>query len=285
MYTVYEPKFYSFNGDYFTYAKLAADAGIEAIGVPSALLDQENRALELARLVWELGLRWGIMFTPVDFYAADVDDTLFERGIETLKRQAQTAAKMGVRYAYNHIWSSNPERSFERNFDWHVRRIRRVGRIFEDNGIRYGLEFLGPRDVLHRYEHPFVHSIAGVCALADAAELKAAFLFDTYHWYCEGARLDDLYFALAHTDRMVGLHVNDAAAGRKPEEQLDMERAMPMTTGLIDAGKIYQLFGSHGYEGPAACEPLHPSMEHFQEIGAQATAQEIARAYQMLASR
>lgn len=52
----------------------------------------------------------------------------------------------------------------------------------------------------------------------------AGFLFDTYHWSCEGARTDDLYFALAHVDRMCGFHVNDGVFGRTLSFQRDMER-------------------------------------------------------------
>ena len=38
---------------------------------------------------------------------------------------------------------------------------------------------------------------------------------------------------------------------------------MPMTTGVIDAAKIYRLFERNGYEGPVMCEPMIPSTDRF----------------------
>lgn len=46
-----------------------------------------------------------------------------------------------------------------------------------DNGIHYGFEFLGPKELRTRHQHPFVHTISGVLAIADAAGGKTGFLF------------------------------------------------------------------------------------------------------------
>ena len=284
MYTIFDPHLLRLSGEVLDYVDLVAKAGIEGLGgLTSKLLDDEKKAIETAKRMWDLGLKWGVMFTPVDFYAANVDDDTFDAGIETLKRQCDVAQKIGVQFAYNHVWSSNDDREYAKNFDWHVRRIKRVQRVFFDRGIFYGLEFLGPRDVLHRYKHEFVHTITGVVSLADAAGGETGFLFDTYHWYCEGSRMDDLYFALQNTDRMCGFHLNDGVAGRSREEQKDLERAMPMTTGLIDSSFVYNLFNKHGYKGPVVIEPLQPSISRFQAMTAGKCVEELKEAYQRVA--
>lgn len=36
-----------------------------------------------------------------------------------------------------------------------------------------------------------------------------------------------------------------------------------MTTGIIDAARIYQLLKKNGYEGPVMCEPMVPSTDRF----------------------
>ena len=87
--------------------------------------------------------------------------------------------------------------------------------------------------------------------------------FDTYHWYCGSGRLDDLYFAAQNCHRMVNFHLNDGVAGKSRDEQEDQVRAMPMTTGIIDAARIYQLFEKNGYKGPVMCEPMVPSTDRF----------------------
>jgi sugar phosphate isomerase/epimerase len=266
------------------YVDLVAKYGIGGIGgLTSKLLDDEKTAIETAKKVWGLSLKWSIMFTPVDFYAPSVDDSLFDSGIETLKRQCGVAEKIGVQYAYNHVWSSNADRPYEANFDWHVRRLKRVQKVFCDHGIFYGLEFLGPREVLHRFKHEFIHTITGAVALANAAGGKAGFLFDTYHWFCEGARMDDLYYALQHTDRMCGFHLHDGVAGRTPDEQKDLERAMPMTTGVIDSALLYRLFMQYGYTGPVVCEPIQPTSTLVQKWTAEECVKLFSEAYKRVA--
>lgn len=282
MYTVFDPYFLKLSGPTSRFLPFIKQYGIGGVGVDSALLDEEEAALELAREVSGLGLSWGILFTPVDFYAPTTDDALFAKGLEVFKRRCAVAEKMGVKYCYNHVWSSNDQRCYEENFLWHIHRLEQVQQVCFDNGIFYGLEFLGPRDVLYRHPHEFIHSIAGVMALTEAAGGKAGFLFDTYHWYCEGARTDDLYFALTHVDKMCGFHVNDGVFGRGREYQRDMERAMPLTTGVIDAGTPYRLFEQAGYQGPVVCEPLYPAIHQAQDKSAEECVRAFAEAYARL---
>ena len=279
MYTVFEKYFLHLENRYQDYLDYVVKYGIQGIGVPFEILDDEKQALELAKRVWDLDLRWGVMLTPMDSYSSKVDDQMFEKGLEVLKRHCEVAQKMGVTHAYNHVISSNADREYRENFDWHVRRLERVQKIFFDNNIFYGLEFLGPREIRCRFEHEFIHTIAGVIALADAAGGKAGFLFDTYHWYTEGARMDDLYFASQNVGRMVGFHVNDALPGLSYDELPDLTRDMPMTTGVIDSAMIYKLFLRHGYTGPVQCEPMEPATTQAQSMTNEARVKLFADAY------
>jgi sugar phosphate isomerase/epimerase len=279
MYTTFDPHFLRLPGETAEYLDIIVKYGIGGVGVNSNLLDDEPKALELARKVWDRNLRWSVMFTPVDFYAPSVDDARFAEGIELFKRRCGVAEKMKVEFCYNHVWSSNADRDYAENFEWHINRLQQVQGVCGDHGIRYGLEFLGPRQVLYRFKHPFIHTIAGVVALSDAAGGKAGFLFDTYHWSCEGARPDDLYYAATHVDRMCGFHVNDGVFGRPMAFQLDLERAMPMTTGAIDAATPYKLFERSGYDGPCACEPLWPTIDIFKNYDRDRCVKEMADAY------
>ncbi len=282
MYTIFDPHFLRLSGETEEYLDLIVKYGMGGVGVDSNILDDEPRALELAKKVWDRGLKWSVMFTPVDFYAPDVDDTRFAEGLEVFKRRCDVAEKMKVGLSYNHVWSSNADRAYDENFEWHINRLKQVQQVCEDHGIFYGLEFLGPREVLYRYKNPFIHTIAGVVALSEAAGGKAGFIFDTYHWSCEGARTDDLYYAATHIDKMCGFHVNDGVFGRTLPFQRDMERAMPMTTGVIDAATPYMLFEKAGFSGPVICEPLYPTIDLFQSYTKEQCVQEFAKAYERL---
>jgi len=260
-------------------APLAAERGFEGINVPERILRDERMAREALAAVRHYDLQWGLLPTPVDFFHEDIEGGVFEDALKTMAQWAAIGEKLGVKYAYNHIWPSSSKRAFEENFEWHVERLKRIQTIFANHGIRYGLEFLGPYELRVRNRHPFVHTLSGVLAIADAAGGEAGFLFDTYHWYCGSGRLDDVFYAAQHTSRMVNVHLNDGVAGRAPDEQRDLERAMPMTTGLIDSAFIYNMFKESGYEGPVMCEPMAPSTDRFATAPQEQSIAEVMEAF------
>ena len=78
---------------------------------------------------------------------------------------------------------------------------------------------------------------------------------------------------------MVNMHLNDGVAGRAPDEQRDMERELPMTTGIIDTAMLYRVFQEHGYAGPVMCEPMRPTTERFAAQPAERSVAEVAEAF------
>lgn len=242
---------------------LAAKYGFQAVSpYPAVSADGElpERAVSAVR---EYGLQWGLLPMPADFYHWDLDDSAFEAKLEELRRRAHQAEKAGVRYAYNHIWPSS-FREFDVNFDWHVRRVRAVAGILHDCGIRYGLEFLGPHELRSRQKHEFVHSLAGVLSIADAAGGIAGAAFDTFHWYTSsGGAEKDLKLMEILSGRLVCVHLNDAVAGVPFDRQKDMERRLPMETGVIDSRRILRRFKAAGSDALYMIEPFEPARTRF----------------------
>ena len=204
---------------------------------------------------------------------------MFEEGLKETARRAAIAEKLGVTRAYNHIFPGSNVRDFDENFEWHVNRIKRVYQVLSDHGIHYGLEFLGPWDLFCSFKNPFMRTIAGVLSLADSVSSNIGIVFDTFHWTCMGARREDLMYAAVHADRIVIFHINDGIAGRKPYEQKDLTRAMPMTTGVIDALTPWKLFQKYGYTGPVLCEPIQPEYTRYKDMTPEAVVAEVAASY------
>lgn len=269
MYLTFDAAMLGIQGDFATNARLAAGTGFQGIQISAGTMNQPDTLREAARVVSDLGLEWGLMPTPADFFDPDLDEASFESALETLKHWAETARSVGMRRAYNHIWPSHTTPSFEAAFDWHVRRLRRIETILKANQIQYGLEFLGPHELRIMRPYPFVHTIAGVLAIADAAGGGSGFLFDSYHWYTGSGRLDDVYLAAANQARMVCVHINDAPAHVARDDLKDLTRALPMTTGVIDSASILDVFRQFGYQGPVLCEPMRPTTERFAGIPAE----------------
>jgi sugar phosphate isomerase/epimerase len=284
MYTVFDASdiFYKVKKSVQELSPLLKKHGIQGINPPAALLEDRRKAREAAKCVYDHGLKWSLLPTPVDFLVPDTTDEMFDAGLEKLKVWAETGEKIGVKLAYNHVFSGHNDREYDENFEWHVIRVQQINKIMADRGIHYGLEFLGPWDLRNSLKKPFAHTISGVLAIADAVDPGVGIVFDTYHWYTGSNDLDDLYYAAQHVDRIVCFHINDGIAGKAREEQQDLTRAMPMTTGVIDSARAYKLFRDRDYKGPVLCEPIFPTYNRFIKMEAEDVVIEIAQAYKKM---
>ncbi len=250
-------------------APIAARCGIQALSVPVSLFENTENAREATAYLAEHGLGWGLLPLPADFYHWDLTDEAFEKALELLRYRAEIGGKIGITHAYNHVWPTGP-RTFDENFEWHVRRVRAVSGILRDAGIRYGLEFLGPHELRTWQKYEFVHSLSGVLAIADAADGIAGIAFDTFHWYCStGGCPDDLLFMTQHTERLVAVHLNDAVAGVPYDQQKDMQRRLPMETGVIDSRDILRRFMAHPNDALYMIEPFEPGRSKFHAMSAE----------------
>lgn len=257
-------------------APLAAANGMQAVSAPAALTDDLPALLEADKKIRDLGLTWGLMPMTGDFYYWDLTDEKFDEALERLKVRAANAEKAGITHAYNHVWSSS-FRPFDENFDWHVRRIAAVSNVLADHGIRYGLEFIGPFEVRRMQPHEFVHSLSGVLALADAAGGKAGIAFDTFHWYCSNnGDWGDLMWMAEHTGRLVAVHLNDAVPGVPYNEQKDLQRRLPLESGVIDTRRILKVFQSRPNDALYMIEPFEPGRTRFHGLAAEEAVREAA---------
>jgi len=259
MYTVFDMNHFGVKAPLEELVPIVKKHGIEGIHVPSDLLENKNSAIEATKLLFDHGIKWSLLPTPVDFFSEDLSDEEFDKGIEKLKLWASTGEKMGVRYSYNHVWNGSNTRETAENFTWVQIRLRQVWRVMNDYGIKYGMEFLGPWPLRNSFKYPFFNTISGIMALAHSVDPSCGFLFDSYHWHCgSNSSLSDVYFASEHVNSMVNFHINDGVPGRSWKEQEDMERFLPLETGVINSALPWKLFKENGYKGPVMCEPMRP---------------------------
>jgi sugar phosphate isomerase/epimerase len=242
----------------------ASRQGFVGIEMPAGAFGTVSDAREAGRRLTGIGMRWGLIMTPCDLYK--VPDEAFAEGLRQLADWAPRAAAAGCTRAYNHIWPGCNERGYEENFEWHAKRMKAVYGILEGNGIQYGLEFMGPRTVRLGFRHEFIHSLAGILALADYVDRRIGFVFDTIHWYCSGMRMDDLYLAANNAQRIVNLHLNDANPEYSQDDQIDSLRSMPMGSGIVDSIKVLQVLHRGGYRGPVIVEPMKPTTERYEHM-------------------
>lgn len=257
---------------------LAAKCGIRGIAPDRRMMEDAAYAEKIDNLRKEYDMEWGLVPTPTSFF--EVGDEEFEQGLEEFKRWSNTLNKLGITRCYNHIIPSDDERDYDENFEWHVKRLKRVGEVVEGIGLNYGLECVGPHDARKCRKYPFIHTAAGIFALIHEAGTKTGIIYDTYHWFTgSGGNLDDLYYVASQVDKVVCLHVNDGVAGMRYDEQRDLVRELPMTTGVINARKFISYFQKAGFGGPVMCEPLWPTISRFESQATEKSIQELSDAY------
>ena len=141
------------------------------------------------------------------------------------------------------------------NFKQHAARLREIGKVLGDHGIRLGLEYVGPRTLWASKKYPFIHT------MAEARELIAAIdrpgiglVLDSWHWYTAHETEADL-LTLKGTD-VVCCDLNDAPAGIPVDQQKDQVRDLPCATGVIDLKSFLNALVQIGYDGPVRAEPF-----------------------------
>ena len=85
---------------------------------------------------------------------------------------------------------------------------------------------------------------------------------DAFHWYTSHATVMDM--ARLSGDQVVYVHLNDAVAGRDADQQIDNERHLPGTTGLIDIVGFLQALDQIGFDGPVAVEPFDEAVRRLE---------------------
>jgi sugar phosphate isomerase/epimerase len=244
--------------DFPAVVELAAEFGFGAVDPDArylASLSEADLASAPATLKAQ-GLRWGSGGVPVGLNA---DAATFAGQLATLESYAALLAKAGVDRAGTWIRPMSDTVTYRRNFARHVERVALVDEILAGAGIRFGLEYVGPKTFWSTERHPFVHTLTDLLELLDAVGSdNAGIILDTFHWYTSGETADDLRRLTG--DQVVAVDLNDAPTGLGRDEQQDGARMLPGATGVIDVPGFVGALRDIGYAGPIKVEPFNAEL-------------------------
>ncbi len=187
-------------------------------------------------------------------------DEKFAEWIKTsLTVWARAMQRAGMTRFCTWISSSDNRLTYLQNFRLHVRRIAEAATVLEDHGIRFGLEYIGPKTGWTRGKFPFVHTMEETKELiAETKKTNVGFLMDSWHWHHAGETPADI-LTLNNAD-VVGAHLNDAPKDIPADQLRDNQREIPLATGVIDTAGFLNALNQIGYDGPIAAEPLGSSV-------------------------
>lgn len=185
-------------------------------------------------------------------------------GVVQLPALAEVAQQIGATRTQTWCPPTSTERDFAANFEWHVERFMRIAKTLHPYGIRFGIEFIGPKTMRPPNQYDFIYTMDGMLELIAALDSdNAGLLLDAWHLYTSGGSLDDMD-ELTNAD-VVTVHVNDAPEGLTMDTYIDQDRRLPMETGVIDLPGFLQKLAAINYDGPVTAEPFSQRVNSIED--------------------
>lgn len=228
------------------FAGLAARVGYKGVDVNLGAAMPEG--VEATRaLLARLQLRPGIIGLPVNIRE---DEAVFRDGLGKLAEAARFARAIGCPRMVTWVMSSS-ERPKPEQRRILKERIQACAEILRKEGIRLGLEFLGPLHLRRRFPHEFIYRMDEMLEFARECGPNLGLLLDSWHWHLAGATVEDIL--RAGKAGIVHVHVSDVPAGLPPEKILDSERLMP-GEGAVDWVGFFGALRKIGYQDAVSPE-------------------------------
>jgi sugar phosphate isomerase/epimerase len=236
----------------------AARYGFDVVDADGRYLGDLAQA-DLTRLLDSMkakNIGWAMAGFPTEFRK---DDAAFSESIKTLPAYAAGVERAGVKRVTTWISPNSADLTYMQNLRTHARRLREAAGILNDHGIRFGMEYVGPKTSWSTKRFPFVHSMAEMKELmAEIDRPNVGFVLDSWHWYTAGETKKDLL--TLRGDQVVSVDLNDAPAGIPVDQQMDGKRELPAATGVIDAASFLGALQAIGYDGPVRAEPFNDAV-------------------------
>jgi sugar phosphate isomerase/epimerase len=259
-------------------AELAARHGFESVGAQSAdlMAMSEAELSSLRAFMAEKGLRWGASGLPTDFRR---DDENYRQTNAPLADFARAAKRAGVTRVGTWLTPASDTLTYRQYFDVVAKRLREVATVLAGEGLRLGLEYVGPKTSWASRRYPFLHTLAETRELIQAIGVPGVgVVLDSWHWYLAGDTVADLQ--TLRSEDVVAVDLNDAPAGTRRDEQMDLSRELPLATGIIPVADFLKALVQIGYDGPVRAEPFNKALNALpkEEIAA-TTAAAMKRAF------
>jgi sugar phosphate isomerase/epimerase len=233
---------------------LAHRFGFESVAPDIGFLrsSSESQLSELRDGLKAKKLVWGAAGLSVDFRGSQAS---FEKGLTNLADEAAALRRAGASRIGTWISPAHKSLTYLANFNQHAARLREVGKVLGDHGVRLGLEYVGPKTSWTATRYPFIHTMAEMRELIAAIDQpNIGLVLDSWHWYTAHETEADL-LALKGPD-VICCDLNDAPAGIAIDEQKDLVRDLPCATGVIDLKSFLNAVAKIGYDGPIRAEPF-----------------------------
>ena len=244
----------------------ASRYGFDSVEADGRYLSSINEAerRELLEYMKAKHLDWSLAGMPVEFRK---DDAAFNESLKQLPAYSAGLRQAGVKRVTTWLTPTSAERTYLVNYRLHAKRLREMGRILEDNNLRFGVEYVGPKTSWGSQRFPFVHTMAEMRELfEEIKQPNIGLVLDSWHWWNAGESAEDI-LQLRPAD-IVSVDLNDAPVGIPKEQQMDGTRELPAATGVIDCKAFLNALAKIGFDGPVRAEPFNAAVRAMPPDGA-----------------
>jgi sugar phosphate isomerase/epimerase len=259
----------------------AINHGFEAIVAFSGTLSEwsDDQIKTFIDKMRSNNITWGASGLPFNFRG---EKEVHEKGINELPKHALALEKAGVTRMSTWIMPTHASLTYLKNMDLHATRLREVAKILGDHGLKFGLEYVGPKTLMASQKFSFVHTMDECKDLIEAiGEPNVGVQLDSFHWFCAGETKEDLI--KLDKDMIVTCDLNDAREGFSADEQIDGKRELPVATGVVDTKSFLEALVEIGYDGPVRAEPFNKILNDMDnEEALQATYKAMRKAFSLV---
>ena len=149
-------------------------------------IDQQNYLAKMKRhhIVLDSG---GL---PIEFRTSD---EVFQKGLQYLKNNVKAIAALTIPSFVTWIMPTHKQLTYTQNFEQHRIRLQQIADVLSQEGLRLGLEYVGPKTLMARDKYAFIHTISELRELISAIETNnVGYLLDSFHTYCAEDQFEDM---------------------------------------------------------------------------------------------
>ena len=249
---------------------LASKHGFDAVDADGKYLQgaSDGEVQDLLGYMRSKNIAWALAGLPVDFRG---DDAAFRDGMTKLPAYAAGLQRAGVRRMTTWVMPRSDTLTYRANFKQHVSRLGEIARVLNGAGLRFGLEYIGPKTLWTVQHYPFCHTMAEIRELiAEMGQPNVGIVLDSWHWWHAGDTPSDI--SNLQAKEIVSVDLNDAPLNVPKDQMVDGKRELPASTGLIDVKSFLAALQKINFEGPVRVEPFNDVVRHMPADEAAAAA-------------
>lgn len=233
--------------------------GFDSLAMSPALIAGRDPS-EVKRLMTEAGVTCGAWGVPFN-WRGSIEEHL--AGLEEFRRQAAIMASVGVTRCATWILPGSNEMNFDEFGAFHVSRLTPVAAVLKENGMSFGMEFIGPKTLRDSFRYPWVYTMNEMLRVGSEIGSNVGVLLDLWHLYTSGGTIEEV--CKVQESKISLVHINDAPLGIERDDLVDNKRGLPGSTGVMPLKEFMGALREIGYSGPVEAEPFDDTLKELTE--------------------